>query len=107
MHEDTTNPSETCVVGLCTGLFAAAAIASAPSLSGLPSVAVQFVLMAFRTGAHVAALAERLQGNAEGSEWTYVLPALGKAEASSTLEEFHNKNVSSKFITLVHLLICP
>jgi hypothetical protein len=52
--------------------------------------------MAFRTGAHVAALAERLQGSAEGSEWTYVLPALGKAETNSILKDFHKENVSSR-----------
>lgn len=96
IHEDTTKPSETYLVGLCTGLFAAAAISSAPSLSGLVPVAVQFVLMAFRTGAHVAALAERLQSNSEGSEWTYVLPALGKAETNSIIEGFHSENVSSR-----------
>lgn len=104
MHEDTTKPAETCLIGLCTGLFAAAAISSAPSLSGLVPVAVQFVLMAFRTGAHVAALAERLQGNSEGSEWTYVLPALGMAETSSILKDFHSENVSLRIRLLVHQL---
>lgn len=52
--------------------------------------------MAFRTGAHVAALADRLQGaSLEASEsWTYVLPALDEAETSSLLKEFHIENVS-------------
>lgn len=95
MHEDTTKPAETFLVGLCTGLFAAAAISSAPSLSGLVPVAVQVVLMAFRTGAHVAVLADRLQGNTEASEsWTYVLPALEEAETRSILKDFHAENVS-------------
>ena len=95
MHEDTTRPGETSLVGLCTGLFAAAAISSAPSLSGLVPVAVQVVLMAFRTGAYVAALADRLQGDAEISQsWTYVLPALEEAETSSILNDFHKENVS-------------
>ncbi|KAE8447936.1 hypothetical protein EG329_010008 [Mollisiaceae sp. DMI_Dod_QoI] len=94
MHdEDTTKAAETCLVGLCTGLFAAAAISSAPSLSGLVSVAVQMVLIAFRTGAHVAALADRLQGNADASDsWTYVLPALEEAETNSVLNGFHKEN---------------
>ncbi|KAH7374166.1 BcPKS12, polyketide synthase [Cadophora sp. MPI-SDFR-AT-0126] len=92
MHEDT-RPSETSLVGLCTGLFAAAAISSAPSLSGLVPVAVQVVLMAFRTGAYVATLADCLQGDAEISQsWTYVIPALEEAETSSILNDFHKEN---------------
>lgn len=95
MHEDATKPGETALVGLCTGLFAAAAISSAPSLSGLVPVAVQVSLMAFRTGAHVAALADRLQGDADASQsWTHVLPAVEEAETRSLLKTFHTENVS-------------
>ena len=96
MHEDSTRASETCLIGLCTGLFAATAIASSPSLSGLVSIAVQMVLMAFRTGAYVAALAQRLHSNTDGaSSWTYVLPGVGEVAASSIIAEFHRSNVSS------------
>ncbi|KAH9900317.1 polyketide synthase [Xylariomycetidae sp. FL2044] len=89
-HEDATIPENTKLSGLCTGLFAATAIASAPSLSSLLPIAVQVVLMAFRTGAHVASLAERLSPSIGKSEsWTYVLPAVKEAQANSILAEFH------------------
>ena len=101
MHEDSTRASETCLIGLCAGLFAATAIASSPSLSGLVPIAVQMVLMAFRTGAYVAALADRLHKNSEGSSsWTYVLPGISEVAASSIIGDFHNRNVSTSSLLL-------
>nr|AAR90248.1 polyketide synthase [Botrytis cinerea] len=85
-HGDSTIPSETCLVGLCTGLFAAAAIASSPSISQLIPIAVQVMLMSFRTGAYVAALANRLDSRPELPEsWTYVVPAAQENEVNSIL----------------------
>ncbi|CAN8106101.1 unnamed protein product [Discula destructiva] len=84
--------------GLCSGMFAAAAITSTPTLSTLVPVAVQVVLMAFRTGSHVAAMAERLcPSMAERSEsWTYVLPGVNGDVARTTLESFNkDKNIPS------------
>jgi hypothetical protein len=94
MHDDSTRASETCLIGLCTGLFAATAIASSPSLSGLVPIAVQMVLMAFRTGAYVAAMAERLhKASSSSSSWTYVLPGINEVAASSIISNFHKTNV--------------
>ncbi|KAI1089995.1 polyketide synthase [Rostrohypoxylon terebratum] len=91
-HGDVTDKQNTKLSGLCTGLFAATAIASSPSLSALLPIAVQTVLMAFRTGSHVASLAERLSPSTDKSEsWTYVLPAAQEAEAKSLLAEFHKE----------------
>lgn len=51
--------------------------------------------MAFRTGAYVTALADRLNRDSESLEsWTYVLPGIGEAAATSTLSKFHKENVS-------------
>lgn len=81
--------------GLCSGMFAAAAITSTPTLSTLVPVAVQMVLMAFRTGNHVAAMAERLCPPAESSEsWTYIVPGMTGDEAGAKLEKFNKSNVS-------------
>ncbi|KAI0387178.1 polyketide synthase [Hypomontagnella monticulosa] len=89
-YEDVTSHGNTKLSGLCTGLFAATAIASSYSLSTLLPIATQVVLMAFRTGSHVASLAERLSPSTEESEsWTYVLPAAKEAEAKSVLAGFH------------------
>ncbi|KAI1372948.1 polyketide synthase [Hypoxylon crocopeplum] len=89
-YGDVTDYENTKLSGLCTGLFAATAIASSYSLSTLLPIAIQIVLMAFRTGSHVASLAERLSPPIEKSEsWTYVLPAAKEADAKSILAEFH------------------
>lgn len=82
-------------MGLCTGLFAAAAIASTPSVSTLIPLAVQVVLMAFRTGTHVGSLAERLSPPVGQSEpWTHILPGLKESDAKEALTNFHESNVS-------------
>ncbi|KAK8138832.1 conidial yellow pigment biosynthesis polyketide synthase [Apiospora sp. TS-2023a] len=89
-YQDATEPENTYLSGLCTGLFAASAIASSPSLSSLLPIAVQVVLMAYRVGSHVASLAERLSPSTEKSEsWTYVVPGAKEATAKSILEDFH------------------
>ncbi|KAK4452398.1 PaPKS1 melanin biosynthesis polyketide synthase encoded by the PaPKS1 protein [Podospora aff. communis PSN243] len=92
-YEDVTQHGQTQLVGLCSGLFAASAIASTPSLSTLVPVAVQVVLMAFRTGSYVHKLAERLNPSVEQSEsWTYIFPGLKPDETASLLKEFHQTN---------------
>lgn len=79
-------------------MFAAAAINSTPTLSTLVPVAVQVVLMAFRTGRHVAAMAERLCPPTQQSEsWTYIFPGITRDVAESKLDEFHQSNVSCFF----------
>ena len=76
-------------------MFAAAAIASTPSLSALVPVAVQVVLMAFRTGSYVHKLGERLCPAQEQSEsWTYIYPGLAANDAAEILVKFHESKVS-------------
>lgn len=90
-----TQHDKTYLVGLCSGLFAATAIASTPSLSTLVPIAVQVVLMAFRTGSYVHTLAERLSPTFETSEsWTYVLPNSTGDEVATKITDFHNQQVS-------------
>ncbi|KAI0151201.1 polyketide synthase [Pestalotiopsis sp. NC0098] len=89
-YQDVTPAENTYLSGLCTGLFAATAIASSPSLSSLTPIAVQVCLMAYRVGSHVASLAERLSPSDEQSEsWTYVIPGAKETEAEPILAEFH------------------
>lgn len=81
--------------GLCSGMFAAAAITSTPTLSTLVPVAVQVVLMAFRTGSYVAAMAERLcPATREHSEsWTSILPGITGESAQETIDSFNSSKV--------------
>ncbi|CAK7211744.1 Type I Iterative PKS [Sporothrix bragantina] len=91
--EDVTRHDHTFLVGLCSGLFAAAAIASTPSLSTLVPVAVQAVLMAFRTGLYVSSLADRLCPPTEKNEsWTYIFPNQQEEAVRHLLAEFCSSN---------------
>lgn len=85
-------------MGLCTGLFAAAAVAVAPSLSILVPVATQIVLMAFRTGAYVAALGDKLYNNCGKTEcWTYVVPGATQLSSQVVVEQFNESRVGILF----------
>ncbi|KAK4645321.1 Polyketide synthase [Podospora bellae-mahoneyi] len=91
--EDVTRHDSTHLVGLCSGLFAASAIASTPSLSALVPVAVQAVLLAFRTGSYVHTLGDRLcPANEQSESWTYIFPGLKEDDATAALESFHREN---------------
>ncbi|EFX02617.1 polyketide synthase [Grosmannia clavigera kw1407] len=94
-YEDIIRHDQTFLAGLCSGLFAAVAIASTPSLSSLVPVGVQAVLMAFRTGSHVAKLADRLSPATGRSEsWTYIFPSQKEEETRKVLSEFcHGKSL--------------
>lgn len=53
--------------------------------------------MAFRTGHHVAALAERLCPQVEQSEsWTYIVSGVTENEALLAIKTFHETNVSHR-----------
>ncbi|KAG7144862.1 Conidial pigment polyketide synthase PfmaE like protein [Verticillium longisporum] len=107
-HEDTY------ILGLCTGLFAAAAVASTGSVSTLIPLAVQTVLMAFRTGSHVASLAERLcPATSRSDPWTHVLVDVTEADVNKALQSFHSSHtVLMAFRTGSHVAslaerLCP
>ncbi|KAI0395410.1 polyketide synthase [Xylariaceae sp. FL0594] len=90
--DDATTPENTILSGLCTGLFAAVAIASSPSPVSLLRVGVMMVLMAFRTGAYVAKIAERVGPPQERSEsWTYIIPSVTEDDAAPVLKDFNEK----------------
>ncbi|KEZ40717.1 Conidial yellow pigment biosynthesis polyketide synthase [Scedosporium apiospermum] len=91
--EDWTADDQTFFVGFCTGLFAASAIASTPTVSTLIPLAIQTVLLAFRTGSYVGALAETLSPHSSQPEpWTLVFPEAGEEAVSNALSDFYKSN---------------
>ena len=94
-------PGETCIIGTGIGSLAAAAVASSPSLSGLAQIAVQAVLVAFRLGMKVEAMANILEGDAGPSQsWAYVLPGVLDDTCTSVLRNFQEQHVSGSYITI-------
>ncbi|KAL9111506.1 MAG: hypothetical protein Q9227_003993 [Pyrenula ochraceoflavens] len=76
------------LVGLCTGLIAASAVASASSLTALVPLAVEAVRIAFRAGAHVGRVAERLECQGASETWSTIV-VVEEALAAAELEKFH------------------
>lgn len=85
--------SETHAVGLSTGLLAAAAIALSPAVPALIPLAVEVVLIAFRTGLHVGTVANHLESQHDGSSWAYALSRITVAETRLLLSNFHADQV--------------
>lgn len=80
------------IVGLCTGLIAASAVASADSLTALVPLAVEAVRVAFRTGAHVGRVAQQVECETGRKSWSTIVAADVKA-VEAALSEFHEENV--------------
>jgi starter unit:ACP transacylase-like protein len=95
--QDVTAHEQSYLLGLCTGLFAACAVASTPSVSTLIPLAVQVVLMAFRAGSHVASMAERLSPSSSNESWNHLFAGLQESAAISALESFHTSQARIPF----------
>lgn len=92
---DWTNHDQTYMVGLCTGLLSAAAISSTPTVSTLIPLAIQTVLVAFRTGLYINAFSSKLYSPSTKSEsWTMVFPGAGEEDVKNAISKFHLSNVS-------------
>lgn len=82
------------LLGLCTGLLAASAVASVDSLIALLPVAVETVRVAFRTGAHVADVAQRVEILSDTHEsWSIVFAVADIDSAEEALNNFHHEHV--------------
>lgn len=83
------------LLGACTGLLAASAVASADSLITLLPLAVEAVRIAFRTGSLVSKVAGRLVGlPAAFDSWSTVVAVKDKEAAGIALEEWNRVHVS-------------
>ncbi|KAL1839340.1 hypothetical protein VTJ49DRAFT_1636 [Mycothermus thermophilus] len=92
-NEDITSPQNTFLIGLCSGLWAAAAISMTPSLTGLVHIGVQVVILAFRTGSYVHEMGQRLSpAHDQSDSWTYIFAGIDHDEALKRLNAFHESN---------------
>lgn len=88
---------ESCVVGLSTGLLAAAVVALSPTIPALMPLAVEAVLIAFRLGLHVKTTASNIDmspAHDDDSSWSCVISGKTEPEAQSALELFHQNKVT-------------
>ncbi|KAJ6043159.1 type I iterative polyketide synthase [Penicillium canescens] len=81
--------SDTHLLGLCTGAFAAAAISCSRSLVELLPAAVQTVLVAFRTGLCAGRIGHCIEPTAIGSrEWSMLISGMETQTTQDALREF-------------------
>ncbi|KAL1587284.1 Non-reducing polyketide synthase PKS1 [Cladosporium halotolerans] len=90
--EELPSAQSTRVLGLCTGLLAAAAVVSAKNVSDLVPLAVDFVRMSFRSGAMVNGpkSAMTLTGE-EKASWSTICTCTTEPAAKKALDAFHKE----------------
>jgi hypothetical protein len=85
------NPSNTRVVGLCTGLLAGSVVASARSLSELLPLATEAVRVAFRAGTCVGAAKEALEQSSTKETWSTIVTNISEDAAKDAINAFHEE----------------
>ena len=71
------------ILGLCTGALAAAAVSCSRSTLELIPLAVEAVILAFRTGMHVTDVAQRVEpSGASDRSWSLIVPGVEVGEAA-------------------------
>ncbi|KAL2414197.1 Non-reducing polyketide synthase PKS1 [Exophiala dermatitidis] len=86
--------SDARLVGLCTGLIAATAVAASDSLTALIPLAVEAVRIAFRAGAHVGKVAQQTECDSKTQSWSTIVAADEKS-AQEALDAFHKEKGTS------------
>ncbi|KAI4121902.1 MAG: hypothetical protein LQ338_006102 [Usnochroma carphineum] len=90
------DPSDTRIIGSCTGLLAAVVASSSPSVSQLPTLGVALVRIAFRAGLLVADTRNRLQqGSTNQENWSVAVKGLNEDSMNELLRQFNAREVIS------------
>ncbi|KAF2018415.1 polyketide synthase [Aaosphaeria arxii CBS 175.79] len=85
-------PSNTRLLGLCTGLLAASIVASAKTLDELVPLAVEAVRISFRMGTCVGAVKDALEQPANANEsWSTIIASISEKAANAAIAEFHQE----------------
>lgn len=90
------NQANSRVLGLCTGLLAASAVASARTLDELLPLAIEAVRISFRVGTCVGIAKDALEQGANAKDsWSTIVAGTSENAAKSTISEFHDeRNIS-------------
>ncbi|KAF2234726.1 ketoacyl-synt-domain-containing protein [Viridothelium virens] len=84
------NAANTRVIGLCTGLLAGAAVASARSLTELVALGLEAVKIAFRAGTTTGTAKYALEHKTNTREsWSTIVTGTSQQAAQDALDQFH------------------
>ena len=89
-------PSNTVLVGLCTGMLAATAVSASHSVLDLVANALRVVRVAFRIGVKVNDTAQRLSGTHDvhaSQSWSRLVVGVQKEASITEVEEFNERKV--------------
>lgn len=87
--------SESCIIGLCTGQLASAAVSSSRTVGELIPVGVQIVVLALRLGICVVKVRELVEASGSPSpSWSVLVSGIREQEAQQIIQGFAQANVS-------------
>lgn len=89
-------PANTILVGLCTGLLAAAAVSTSQSALGLIDNALNAVRVAFRIGITVNDAAQRLSTDVDQS-WSRLVVGVQSEPCNAEIRRFNERKVRLAF----------
>ena len=87
------DPSNTRIIGSCTGLLSAVAASSSTNLSRLPALGVLLVRISFRAGLLVASTGNRLQQDSSTLCWSIAVMGMDRDPMSDLLRQFNSDEV--------------
>ncbi|KAL8757001.1 MAG: hypothetical protein Q9199_002543 [Rusavskia elegans] len=89
------DPSNTRIIGSCTGLLAAVAASSSTNQSRLPTLGVLLVRIAFRAGLLVASTGNRLQQGSSELCWSIAVIGMDRDPMNELLGQFNSNEAVS------------
>jgi naphtho-gamma-pyrone polyketide synthase len=97
---------ENCIIGLCTGQLASAAVSSSKTVGELIPVGVETVVLALRLGICVLNVQDLVESNkSQGPSWSVLVSGLREPEAQELIQQFAKTTVSILLETLKYVFI--
>ena len=97
--------SKSRALGLCTGLIAAASVASAKSLSELLPLAVEAAKIAFRIGVCVANVGSNIDN--VSSSWSTLITGVSEQNVRQSIDDFHQSTQVAPFDQIYISAVSP
>lgn len=88
-------PTDSLIVGLCTGSFAAAAVAASSCVADVVSAGIEAVVYAFRTALHSFRLAKDMETTSVPQSWSAVV-TLPEQRAADLIQQYVTTKTTSR-----------
>ncbi|KAJ5176832.1 Conidial yellow pigment biosynthesis polyketide synthase [Penicillium canariense] len=97
--------SESCIIGLCTGQLASAAVSCSKTVGELIPAGVETVVLALRLGACVVKVRELVEAKGPSQSWSVLISGIREEEGQNLIQEYGRENalprVSQPYISAV------